>query len=308
MQKLCGSSPVESWPDKVDSEEKPQSMPLALHRRFYADEIRVIAGLEDQALIRALSTVAREDFVGSPPWRYSSGFSLEAGAYRLTSDCRDLCHDVFVSLKSNAILNNGQPSIIARLVQALNLRAGMHVMHVGCGTGYYTATMAHMVGPSGRVTAVEVDEELAGQAQANLRELPHVTVVHADAANLAPHSLDAVLINAGLTNIPLAWLNSLAQAGVMVVPMLVGVEASSCDAMVFRVERSSQGFKAAPLTMLTIYPAASLQDASMRSALSSACVTRAVLRVKSLKTADHPAGPGCIAHTTALCLSTDPPG
>ncbi|MDE3162918.1 MAG: methyltransferase domain-containing protein [Acidobacteriota bacterium] len=283
-------------------------MPLALHRRFYADEIRVIAGLEDQALIRALSTVAREDFLGSPPWRYSSGFSLHAGAYRLTSDCRDLYHDVFVSLKSDAILNNGQPSIIARLVQALNLRPGMHVMHVGCGTGYYSAIMAHMVGPSGRVTAVEVDQELAGQAQANLRELPHVTVVHADAANLAPHSLDAVLINAGLTRIPSAWLNSLAQAGVIVAPMLVGVEASSCDAMVFRVERSSQGFKAAPLTMLTIYPAASLQDASMRSALSSACVTRAVLRVQSLKTAMHPAGPGCIAHTAALCLSADPPG
>jgi protein-L-isoaspartate O-methyltransferase len=34
---------------------------------------------------------------------------------------------------------NGAPSAVAPLIDALELKAGNHVLHVGCGLGYYTA-------------------------------------------------------------------------------------------------------------------------------------------------------------------------
>jgi len=43
------------------------------------------------------------------------------------------------------------------LIAAAAPRAGEHVVHVGAGVGYYTAILAHMVGGSGRVTAIEFD-------------------------------------------------------------------------------------------------------------------------------------------------------
>jgi protein-L-isoaspartate(D-aspartate) O-methyltransferase len=45
---------------------------------------------------------------------------------------------------------------------------GDHVVHVGAGTGYYSAILAEMVGRTGRVTAIEIDPLLAARAKENL--------------------------------------------------------------------------------------------------------------------------------------------
>jgi protein-L-isoaspartate(D-aspartate) O-methyltransferase len=58
-------------------------------------------------------------------------------------------------------LFNGAPALLARLIDLLALRPGSRVLHVGAGTGYYSALMAHVVGASGSVLALEVDEPLA---------------------------------------------------------------------------------------------------------------------------------------------------
>ena len=65
-------------------------------------------------------------------------------------------------------LNNGEPSFLAYLIDALELKAGEHVAHIGCGTGYYSAILAEVVGKKGRVTSVEIDQKLAVRAKRNL--------------------------------------------------------------------------------------------------------------------------------------------
>jgi 16S rRNA A1518/A1519 N6-dimethyltransferase RsmA/KsgA/DIM1 with predicted DNA glycosylase/AP lyase activity len=59
------------------------------------------------------------------------------------------------------------------------------VLQVGGGTGYYTAILVEIVGPSGRVTALEIDEGLAARARQNLAGFPSVEVVHADGTTYA---------------------------------------------------------------------------------------------------------------------------
>jgi serine/threonine protein kinase/SAM-dependent methyltransferase len=44
------------------------------------------------------------------------------------------------------------------VLAALGLRPGEHVADIGSGTGYFTVPVAKLVGPSGRVWAVEIDE------------------------------------------------------------------------------------------------------------------------------------------------------
>ncbi|HEV7982481.1 MAG TPA: methyltransferase domain-containing protein [Xanthobacteraceae bacterium] len=53
-------------------------------------------------------------------------------------------------------------------------------MQVGSGTGYYAAVLAEIVGPNGRVIAVECDDDLAAKARDNLRPWAQVEVVHGD--------------------------------------------------------------------------------------------------------------------------------
>jgi protein-L-isoaspartate(D-aspartate) O-methyltransferase len=167
------------------------------------------------------SLLFRESDSWPRPWQFASGISLHAAPYRSTSDIRDLYHDVYIALKNEQSLDNGQPTIIARLLRALNLAPGKRVMHVGCGTGYYTAVIAEAVGPNGAVTALEVDPDLAALAVANLKPYANVQVFNQDGATVAPSGVDAILVNAGVTHPHPAWLDSLKEGGVLVVPFPV---------------------------------------------------------------------------------------
>ncbi|MGX9080760.1 protein-L-isoaspartate O-methyltransferase family protein, partial [Klebsiella pneumoniae] len=85
-----------------------------------------------------------------------------------------------VALLPERRLNNGQPSLHAYLMHQAAPAAGEHVVHVGTGTGYYTALLAHLVGPSGRVTGIEYDPELAARASANLAPYENVAIIAGD--------------------------------------------------------------------------------------------------------------------------------
>ena len=77
-------------------------------------------------------------------------------------------------------LNNGQPSGHAKWIASASIKAGEHVVHIGTGTGYYTAIMACLVGPSGKVTGIEL-ASLAARAKENLSSYPNVLIVNGDA-------------------------------------------------------------------------------------------------------------------------------
>ena len=88
------------------------------------------------------------------------------------ADPRHLYRDVLVALDEARGINNGQPSLWAFLIDQLDNAAGKNVLHLGCGTGYYTAIMAELAGPTGKITAVEIDVGLAGRARAALLPWP----------------------------------------------------------------------------------------------------------------------------------------
>src|SRR6201996_3284608 len=58
------------------------------------------------------------------------------------ADPRHVYHDVLIALDEARGINNGQPS----LWDELGIRTGEQVLHLGCGTGYYTAIAAELVG------------------------------------------------------------------------------------------------------------------------------------------------------------------
>jgi len=146
---------------------------------------------------------------------------LNPSGYRETDDARDVYHDVVVALKSEKSLNTGQPSALASWIAALKLEEGARIFHVGCGTGYYTAIMAEVVGSAGAIVAAEIESDLAAQAAENLRDYMNVTVHRGDGATADETSCDAILINAGVTHPHIPWLYSLNEGGRMVLPLTV---------------------------------------------------------------------------------------
>jgi len=116
----------------------------ATARRHMVDGQIRTADVTNPRLIAAMETVPRELFV--PP-------SLAAQAY--------LDGDIALS-EGRALL---RPRVLAKLIQGAGLRAGEHVLDLGCGTGYSSAVLAHM---GASVVALEEDAELAGRAEATL--------------------------------------------------------------------------------------------------------------------------------------------
>jgi protein-L-isoaspartate(D-aspartate) O-methyltransferase len=132
-----------------------------------------------------------------------------------------LYHDVLIAIDEQRKLNNGQPSLWAFLYDQLDLSPGSHIVHIGIGTGYYTAILANIVGREGHVTAVEIDTDLAARAATNLDAWPQVNVIAADGFTFRPdRPADVIIVNAGVTHIALPWLDALSETnGRLLVPL-----------------------------------------------------------------------------------------
>lgn len=74
-------------------------------------------------------------------------------------DPRDLYHNMLLSVDRAKDINNGQPSSLALWIDALALKPGERVYHLGCGVGYYTATIAETVGPIGQGLMIRIRRE-----------------------------------------------------------------------------------------------------------------------------------------------------
>ncbi len=84
------------------------------------------------------------------------------------------------------------------LIHNLNLKPGSKVADVGCHEGYMTIKLATVIGPSGKVYAVDVEQSKLDKLQVILtkRIINNVQVVKGDYDNpkLPPNELDAVII------------------------------------------------------------------------------------------------------------------
>jgi protein-L-isoaspartate(D-aspartate) O-methyltransferase len=191
---------------------------LGIIRAAYARQILAAARIVDNARLEAaFSATHREDFLGAGPWWILRWFR----DYVTTPDADPvyLYTDDLVGILPERKLNNGQPSLHAHLIHQAAPAAGDHVVHVGTGTGYYTAILAHLAGSSGRVTRIEYEPELAARAKTNFAAYPNVEIVEGDGALVPFDEADVIYINAGCTRPAESWLDRLAEGGRLILPM-----------------------------------------------------------------------------------------
>ena len=249
---------------------------LGIIRAAYAKQILAAARVADPRLEAAFGAIRREGFLGPGPWPILRLFR----DYVATPDADPvyLYTDDLVGILPERLINNGQPSLHAHLIHEASPASGEHVVHVGTGTGYYTAILAELAGPSGRVTGIEFDPDLAARARANLAPYPNVDIVQGDGSAVAFAEADVIYVNAGCTRPAESWLDRLADGGRLILPLTSdqGFNApSSREHMaragaVFRIERRGQDYVAAWISPVAIFPCAGSRDEASERALAAA--------------------------------------
>ncbi|MGA9672199.1 MAG: methyltransferase domain-containing protein [Terracidiphilus sp.] len=274
---------------------------LEAARRFYAEDLRFVARMQSPALFAAFSSVPRERFVGPGPWRVMS-----QNGYWTTedSDPRQVYHNVLIALDEAKSINNGQPSLWAHFFDLLDVQACDHVLHLGCGTGYYTAILAEIVGPQGKITAVEIDAALAERARIALALWPQVTVVHADGSSGPLEPVEIIVASAAATHPQPSWLAALKPGGKLLFPM---APAKGPGAMALLTRRSDDNF-AAELHFGTYFiPFSGACDSAIAGPLAEALARDQGKGGKSLRLDSHDKDKSCWLHGEGWCLSTREP-
>ena len=260
-------------------------------RRRYAE--RMLRGIEGdtQRLRDAFADTAREDFVGTPPWPL---LGHEVGRV-LADDPRELYRDVLVGLDVERGINNGQPSLHARCLAACAPQPGETALHIGAGTGYYSAILAQLVGAQGHVIAYEIEPDLAARAAANLAPWPQAEVraVSGVAPPLPP--ADVIYVNAGATHPVAAWLDALRDGARLLFP-LTPDDGSGSMLLVTRL--GAGRYAARALMRVAFIGCVGARDATASAALRAAFAKSSIDAVRSLHRDDRPdasawcAGPG----------------
>ena len=281
-------------------------MDLTLRRRFYAEEIQAISNLRSPALVEALATIPRERFLGAGPWTIRGEADFQAPP-RMTpsADPAHLYHNLAIAIDPARQLFNGAPGLLALTIDQLRPEAGDRVLHIGAGTGYYTALIADCVGSTGRVVAIEVDEALAAQARANLAASPWVDVRHGDGSAPLDGPFDAILVNAGVTHPLDTWLDALADGGRIALPLTVPMSPTIGKGLLVLLTKGSDpvALDARVVTFVAIYSALGVRSDTFNAALGAAMKANPFPRLTRARRDPHEPGPGCWLHAGSCCLS-----
>src|SRR3954466_11509366 len=153
---------------------------LAVVRRAYARQMLATGNIRTDRLELAYATIRREHFLGPEPWQI---VQWPPGPLLPANDPVYVYQDVVLALAPERGVNNGSPSLHAKMLNDLAVEPGQHVAHIGAGAGYYPAMLAVLPGPCGRVSAIEFNAALADRARVNLAEWDNVTAMSGDGAD-----------------------------------------------------------------------------------------------------------------------------
>lgn len=169
-------------------------------RNRMVDESIASRGVKDPAVLRAMRTVPRHEFV--PPEYLDQAYDdhpLPIGYGQTIS----------------------QPYVVAWMTELLELKPGEKVLEIGTGSGYQAAVLAEL--GSVEVYSIEIVPQLASSAEERLNSLGYdnLTLKQADGyhgwSEHAPY--DAILVTAAPDHLPAPLAEQLSDGGRLVIPI-----------------------------------------------------------------------------------------
>ena len=144
-----------------------------------------------------------------------------------------------------------QPSLVAFMINALEVGERMKVLEIGTGSGYQTAVLSHLCR---RIYSVERKRELSLDAVKRFvdLDLSNISTTIGDGSEGWPEQapFSRIIVSAAATKIPSKLLEHLADDGVMIIP----VGGHGEDQSLYRVRRCAHGFEHERLLAVRFVP------------------------------------------------------
>jgi protein-L-isoaspartate(D-aspartate) O-methyltransferase len=184
----------------------------------FLDQIRRGGVALTPELAAAFAGVPREVFVPDGFRRNDGGWARPSDDDFLTLVYQD---DALVTkVRDNLpVSSTSQPSLMALMIEALDVRPGRRILEIGAGTGYNAALLASL---GATVTSVDVQEDVARRARQALinAHIQNVRVEHGDGYAGHPGGrFDRVIVTVGVAGLSPLWIDQLEPDGVVVAPV-----------------------------------------------------------------------------------------
>ncbi|MEV4939902.1 methyltransferase domain-containing protein [Streptomyces zaomyceticus] len=204
----------------------------ARERRALVRVIEADGELTDPAWRDAFAEVPRHLFV---PYYYVPGtggyerlWSGDPDPARRDRWLRGAYEDTAIATRvrdGDLVSSASQPSLMALMLRALDVRDGHRVLEIGAGTGYHAALLCHRLGEE-HVTTVDLDEEIAESARTHLAAAGYrPAVIAADGARGCPERApyDRIVATCAVPSVPYPWLAQCAAGARVLTPLSTGL-------------------------------------------------------------------------------------
>jgi protein-L-isoaspartate(D-aspartate) O-methyltransferase len=156
-------------------------------------------GISDQAVLRAMEEIPREDFVEDGD---------RADAYR----------DSALGIACGQTIS--QPFVVAYMTEQLHLQKAHRVLEIGTGSGYQAAVLSRL---AGQVLTIERFRTLADAARERLERLgcDNVEVMFGDGFDIPSGAgqFDRIIVTAAMEQIPESLTDRLEPGGILIAPV-----------------------------------------------------------------------------------------
>jgi protein-L-isoaspartate(D-aspartate) O-methyltransferase len=186
-------------------------------RGRYVDALRREGAITRPEVAAAFAAVPREAFVASGFHGRDGGWVAADGDGFLDAV---YTNDVLVTkvVDGTPVSSSSQPSLMAAMIEALDLAPGMSVLEVGAGTGYNAALMAAV---GARVTTIDVQPDVLARARAGIARagVSDVELHEGDGYEGVPGRYERVVVTVGINGVSPQWFDQLAPGGFVLAPV-----------------------------------------------------------------------------------------